>query len=374
MKKGIHMKSKLGFLLPATLFLFMIATTPGFAWDKTSKDRAACERGNLESCGVLGMALSPEEREVDETLVKVTQRAMAGCMRNVAKSCLQAGLLVSGGMGAKKDEEQSANYIKLACKLGDVEGCNTLGFFLERGIGMPKDNERAFKQYKEACEKGFGDGCYLLARAHVKGLVGKKDIRGAEPYYVFACEKGVAGACEELGYLLLRGDAIGRDMNRSLATYERGCSKGNPNACAIAGGIHAGEWDAHFDKAKALSYSKKACGMGQQSGCERQARVTTSGYSSPHARFLKTCHDECDKRARTKPELENASDAQVEDVCQITCTCMESALVPHPDFPGFHSEQAIASVTRKEEVMANSKQCIEEQMVKLNGTIFGAPE
>jgi TPR repeat protein len=162
-----------------------------------SKNRSACEQGELAACNDLagqyasGSGVARDERAADQLYARA-------CEGGYAKSCVNLGLrrLETRGPG---DHEHAASLFAKACELRNSLACYRLGLLLQAGDGAPKSPSGAATAHEKACDGGNTWGCHALADLLKKGEGIPSDTERASALYEKACEGGYAPSCLAAG-------------------------------------------------------------------------------------------------------------------------------------------------------------------------------
>ena len=120
----------------------------------------------------------------------------------------------------------------------DAAAQTLLGVLLSRGLGVKKDLAAAADWYGLAAKSGNPEALYALARLHLDGSGTERDTAHAADLLQQAADKGHAVASRELGYLLLQGS--GREKNAMLAAayFRRAARFGDIEAQYTLAGLY----------------------------------------------------------------------------------------------------------------------------------------
>jgi hypothetical protein len=186
---------------------------------------AQCDRGQPESCGILGFAAhygKPEDKERARVLYE------KACKGGAQFGCAGLGVLEK----EKKNFTEALRLFTGACDAGNARGCQNLGVMYFNGEGVEARPAEGLALSRRACDGGDALACYNVGRAYEKAIGGEKDLKRAAAAYERACEGGDAPSCGSAGQMLAEGMGVERDPSRGRKLIQRACEAGEAEACA----------------------------------------------------------------------------------------------------------------------------------------------
>ena len=113
----------------------------------------ACELGLKPGCsGILSIAA--------ENNGSVFQ---AACDRGDGESCFLLGSLEFAGTGVAKNPDRAFSLLQKSCSLGWARGCAGVAECYRAGVGTTADSSRALVQFDKACRGGVATSCFSAA-------------------------------------------------------------------------------------------------------------------------------------------------------------------------------------------------------------------
>jgi Sel1 repeat len=110
----------------------------------------SCEFGFSNACASL-------EQLVAENNGSFFQSA---CERGDGESCFLLGSLYYAGAGVAKDPARAFELLTKSCAAGWSRGCGGLAECYRAGMGTAVDNERALENFDKACRHGIAPSCF----------------------------------------------------------------------------------------------------------------------------------------------------------------------------------------------------------------------
>jgi TPR repeat protein len=126
-----------------------------------------------------------------------------------------------------------------------------------------------------ACDSKVAAACFEAGDIYDDGVEVDEDDVKARSFYEKACELRDADGCVEAASMYA-GDPTGEsepDMARAIRLYLQGCEGGSPAGCADLAELYRDGSEVPKDKAKAITFFRKACGLGDASACNEAARL-----------------------------------------------------------------------------------------------------
>jgi len=151
-----------------------------------------CQKGHVESCYNVGVALSSGENSEDQEKknlgLEYVRRACKygekkacdylaenyfkdghylaakplyedACTRGVMHACMGLGTIYRDGHDVQQNDVVSREYYEKACDLGSKNSCINVAIIYRGGFGVEKDRTMVKKYYKKACDNGSEAGC-----------------------------------------------------------------------------------------------------------------------------------------------------------------------------------------------------------------------
>ncbi len=171
----------------------------------------------------------------------------------------------------KKDYTNAVVALERECKAGSPLSCDLLGLTYIDGVDVPQDIPKGIKLVEKSCAMYPGSGCISLGDYYVNTNHPDKAIS----YYSKACYgKGLA-SCYKLAQIYInKKEAIHKIKAIEIMKY--GCEKKDKNSCVDLGVAYYEGDIVPKDLQKSRDYSKKACDLGHEKGCNNY-RILTNG-------------------------------------------------------------------------------------------------
>lgn len=159
----------------------------------------------------------------------------AGARRALAAVAMAAGAGLMGGCDEVQSRWQSQ------CDQGELVACVNLGEAQVKVSREMSSLTRAAALYRKACDGGEVSGCRMLALAYVHGQGVVQDREKGVQMLTEACDRRDSRSCEagcELGQapLCLGVAALasvgGKDLQRAAHFFRKACSMGNVTGCS----------------------------------------------------------------------------------------------------------------------------------------------
>lgn len=255
----------------------------------------ACGHGIATGCAALSGYY--QERRNDAEALEYGKR---GCSAGDAGSCTNVGVLAYFGRGITENRDAAFGLWTRACKLREWNACNNAGVMILFGRAhVPKNLDAARKLFELACASPGKEGCVNLATLHELGLGVPKDLRKAAELYLDACKTNHALGCVMGGLVLEEHNASAK--KNALQLYESACDMPGGGGCSTEKelredfpGVYSAEgyerracdgadapalgcinaaighlrgYDGHPDRARAISFLKRACERKSDKAC-----------------------------------------------------------------------------------------------------------
>lgn len=135
---------------------------------------------------------------------------------------VQAGLMMSNGLGTEKNLEKAAQLFQVAADKGQPSGKIALGDCLIYGKGVSPDPPRGVALLREAAEKSDARAYEMLGTCYERGIGVKADLKAAADYYERAASGGRVRAYANLGVLYIKGFGVEKNPRKAFELFRRG--------------------------------------------------------------------------------------------------------------------------------------------------------
>ena len=224
---------------------------------------AACNAGALAGCADLGQAYEtgagrPQNRPVAELVYR------AACDAGEANACGRLGLLLGDLITFNTEPDaairrEAALLLQRSCGLGSLDGCDAEADAIERGELGPADPLAAEERRRAVCAAGRTATCLARAARLIEGDGEERDE--GQALLDRLCMAGKPEACR-MAVSHWRKVEEGEGP-RTRAYQEAGCTAGHAWSCVTLGeAALAGAWSGGNGtdaRARALSYLDRAC-------------------------------------------------------------------------------------------------------------------
>jgi TPR repeat protein len=250
--------------------------------------QAACDAGNVEGCGLLGVQYLNGEG-VSKDGQKARPLLEKGCPKDAPDLtvCVALASAHSRGIGGKASPARAYELANATCAKDVADGCALLGDLTEFGIGTDKNPHAAAKLYQKGCSLGSRDGCVGAAALAVDGV---GDAKRSVDAVKKLCDEEHALSCVALGRAYQSGKGVAQDRDKAYALYAERCQSGTQEACARQGYMHLTGVGAEKSESKGKQLISAACTAGEPTGCFFKTRF--AGISA--AEKLKLLKNACD--------------------------------------------------------------------------------
>lgn len=217
-----------------------------------------CDKGNAESCDLLGYMFSTGTNGVSKNEAEAYKLFDKACTAAVPTGCLNLGIMVYNGLGTAKDPARGLQLFEQACNGGSGLGCRYAGEVLYFGNGVPRDEVRSVKLTHQACRAGEKFACSTLGYAYQAGMGVPQNKRVAAGLYSMACDGGAAIGCGNLAFMHETGEGVPKDEKRAFQLYNKACAA-DTGQCIWLGVAHHVGLGGKRDEKRALAEYKKTC-------------------------------------------------------------------------------------------------------------------
>jgi hypothetical protein len=185
------------------------------------------------------------------------------CDHNNPTACLQLGAMYHIGDGVQQSFSKAKELYTQTCSMGMGSGCSNVGYMYESGqIGQ--NYAKAAELYEKGCVLGDAGGCASLAVLYENGTGVSEDLQQAVNYYDRACSAGLASSCAHLALLYEQGG----NYVYAATYHQNGCDAGDAKECSAIARMYYEGGSVSQDAQKAQELFKKACDLGDETGCK----------------------------------------------------------------------------------------------------------
>lgn len=135
---------------------------------------------------------------------------------------VQAGLMMSNGLGTEKNLEKAVQLFQVAADKGQLSGKIAFGDCLIYGKGISADPSRGVAFLREAADKSDPRAYEMLGTCYERGLGVKADPKTAAEYYEKAATGGRVRAYANLGVLYIKGQGVPANPRKAVDLFRRG--------------------------------------------------------------------------------------------------------------------------------------------------------
>lgn len=226
-----------------------------------------CERGSVQSCGLLGrMYLKAEGTKANyERAIPLLEKA---CGKDDGLACASLGLAYDTGKGVRTDSTRAVELYEKSCATGEVVGCSNLGTMYHEGTGVPRDMRRAAELYVRACNGGNPIACDNIGAMYYGGRPNfPKDVNEGLGFFKRACDGLYATSCFNAATILFNGEGGKTDKPGAYALYRKACEFGDGDGCENAGDMRSKGDGVKKSQTAALEYFQRGCSFKHRGSC-----------------------------------------------------------------------------------------------------------
>lgn len=238
-----------------------------------------------------GAAAAPkaEDEAVRESLVRQCgDNALSGgedvrgllvkaCSLSDGESCERLGHVYLCGAGVRADMAIAFKFYERACTLRSDTGCVVSSVMMEHGVGVPKDEKRSFEILDRSCKARMMGACRTLAVTLVEQDA-EANVERAMSLYAKACEGSFGEACDDLSRVYAAGWlTVAKDDAKAYTYAKKGCELGNANACGQLGVLLVLGVGVAEDAPTGLRTVLAACEKGSALACENAGSILATG-------------------------------------------------------------------------------------------------
>ena len=171
---------------------------------------------------------------------------------------------------------------EIACRGGNAAACIEAGVAYHEGDGVEQDAERALTLFAKACDAGLGLGCHNAGIITALGKGMAEDLPRGYAFFSRGCELGHAPACGLSGTMLFKGQGVAQDEAAAIPLLEKGCTADERLACLNLGAAYANGDGVAVDLDKSEAFSRQACRLGNESGCQNAEKIAKAKAQQAH--------------------------------------------------------------------------------------------
>jgi TPR repeat protein len=196
----------------------------------------AAASGDPQALYTLGRALSESTDQVPPDPVRAADLFRRAADKGHALAGLRYGLMLSEGVGIKRDVATAQRYLMQARESGIPEASLAMGDMVARTPASRDKaaNERviqaAITWYESAAQAGVPSAQFKLANAYFSGVGVARDPAQAQLWYTRAAQQGLPQAQHALGIMLLGGVAGAPDRVEGYKWLLLAERAGNPDS------------------------------------------------------------------------------------------------------------------------------------------------
>jgi TPR repeat protein len=310
-KKACDAKSERGCMSLAVMYEVGAGVTKDEARAKRTFEKA-CDGGKPYGCFRLA-SLYMAGHGVPADPAKSAELMKRACDGGERVACGYYASMIEA-----KDPAAALKLYQQACDKGSPGACGGLAKMYEDGRGLEKDLVKARALYKQSCLHHFWIACTHLAYMYQKAIGGDEDLAKAVSTYQRACDHNELDGCNNLAVLYAAGTGVTKDDAKAAELYKLACDGGNRNACTnvakntgdesacpklptkkdqaacyndlaiklmnaptAARKPRPGVTQIKRDPAKAIELYRKACDLGELSGCVNLGAEMYAGTNVP---------------------------------------------------------------------------------------------
>jgi TPR repeat protein len=269
------------------------------AFGDAAECRAQCDRGDMNSCDVLGFMLW-HGKGVTPDLAQAAALYRKTCDTDDSIGCSNLAVFLYRGDGVDVDQVKAAALFEHGCALGDKGSCNNLGEAYLSGKGVAADPARGNALEKKACDAGLAFACENIAKSLLDADAGANPARGREMLQEL-CDGNNGDACAALGRMAFLGQGVAADPPGAAALFKRGCLAGDDSACVMLGLMYRQAEGVPRDDVLATQLMDRACTDGWADGCLNLgiAYENGKGVASDKVRAARLYEEACKQKVAT---------------------------------------------------------------------------
>jgi hypothetical protein len=207
--------------------------------------------------------------------------------RGDAPSMRLLGQMYSAGLGVDANQEEAAQWYRLASQAGDIEANFLLATMILDGAFVERNEEEAASLLQTATAEGHTDSKQMLAMLHLEGRGVERDLNRGAQLMREAAEEGNVTAIYTLGILYAEGAGVRQDTREAYEWFDQAARRGNTEAqIELALGLlsgDAGDQDLSQERRveDAIFWFRRAAEAGNPVAENRLAHAYSQGFGVP---------------------------------------------------------------------------------------------
>jgi TPR repeat protein len=207
--------------------------------------------------------------------------------RGDAPSMRLLGQMYSAGLGVAENQQEAAQWFRLATEAGDVEAKFLLATMILDGAFIERDEVEAATLLRSAVDDGHTEAKQMLAMLHLEGRGVERDLARGAQLMREAAEEGSVTAIYTLGILYAEGAGVRQDTREAYEWFNRAARRGNTEAqIELALGLLTGDaGDPNLSDERrtedAIFWFRRAAEAGNPVAENRLAHAYAQGFGVP---------------------------------------------------------------------------------------------
>jgi TPR repeat protein len=207
--------------------------------------------------------------------------------RGDAPSMRLLGQMYSAGLGVDANQEEAAQWYRLASQAGDIEAKFLLATMILDGAFVERNEEEAASLLQTATAEGHTDSKQMLAMLHLEGRGVERDLNRGAQLMREAAEEGNVTAIYTLGILYAEGAGVRQDTLEAYEWFDQAARRGNTEAqIELALGLLSGDaGDQGLSQERrvedAIFWFRRAAEAGNPVAENRLAHAYSQGFGVP---------------------------------------------------------------------------------------------
>lgn len=207
--------------------------------------------------------------------------------RDDAPSMRLLGQMYAAGLGVDANQEEAAEWYRLASQAGDMDAKFLLATMILDGAFIERNEEEAANLLIEATEADHTEAKQMLAMLHLEGRGVERDLERGAQLMREAADEGNVTAIYTLGILYAEGAGVRLDTREAYQWFDRAARRGNTEAqIELALGLlngDAGEPDLTQQQRteNAIFWFRRAAEAGNPVAENRLAHAFSQGFGVP---------------------------------------------------------------------------------------------
>jgi len=172
------------------------------------------------------LAFGDYQRGYYLSALREAEKRLGADPKDVAAMTL-IGEIYHDGLAVKRDDQEAAQWWRLAANLGDPEAAYEYGVALLAGSGVTADRAAAAAEFAHAAPSGHVGALYNLGVLALQGVGGaKRDEKLAADYFRRGAEAGDGNSAYSYGILLREGKGVALDIDAAAKWLKQASDEG----------------------------------------------------------------------------------------------------------------------------------------------------